>query len=118
MPIERRDPPAALRRAAPEAEQLSAVADVLDHLLDPLEGAVPRREATPADEAAPFEPWPAGEPFVAGYGGRGSLREFAARVRWSERNRFRIPRFLLRWAFVAAAFWGVVWLIFSSGAPR
>jgi hypothetical protein len=119
MPIERREPPAALRRAAPDAEQLSAVDDALDHLLDPLEEVVPSRGAAPADEAAPTVAWPAAEPFEIDYGdGRASLRDLAARVRWSDRRRFRLARFVARWGVVAAVFSGVMWVVFSLGGPR
>ena len=119
MRIESRERPAAQAPAAPDAEQLSAVDDVLDHLLDPLEDVVPSREAAPAEEAAPADPRPPAAPLVLGYeDDGGSLREFAARVRWSQRSRFRIPRLLAGWSLVAALFWGALWLVFSSGALR
>ena len=119
MPTKRRELPVVRPRAAPEADRRAAVADVLDHLLDPLEDVVPSREAAPAEEAAPADPRPPAAPLVLGYEDDvGSLRDFAARVRWSQRSRFRIPRVLAGWALVAALFWGVLWIIFSSGAAR
>jgi hypothetical protein len=114
MQTERRELPAERPRAAPDEEQLSAVTDVLEHLLDPLEDVLPGQGVAPFDEAASAGPWLILEPYER----RGRIREFVARLRWSERNCFRIPRFLARWAFVTAAFWGVVWLIFSSGMAR
>ena len=131
MPTKRRELPVIRPRAAPEAERLDAVADVLDHLLDPLEDVVPSRDAAPSVEAAPAEepppavepappdPRPPAAPLVLGYEDDvGSLRDFAARVRWSQRSRFRIPRVLAGWVVVAAVFWGVLWLVFSFGAAR
>jgi hypothetical protein len=120
VPTEHRERRAVRPRAAPAAEQLDAVADVLDHLLDPLEDVVPSREATPAEEEAePTEPWPPATPLVLDYENEGGgLRDFAARVRWSQRSRFRIPRVLAGWTLVGALFCGVLWLIFSSGAAR
>jgi hypothetical protein len=117
MRIESRERPAEQARA-PDAEQLSAVDDVLDHLLDPLEDVVSDPDAAPEDEAAPAERWPPPQPIVLDYAEGGGVRDFAARVRWSQRSRFRIPRLLAGWALVATLFWGVVWLILSSGALR
>jgi hypothetical protein len=116
MRTESRERPAEQARA-PDAEQLSAVDDVLDHLLDPLEDVVSDPDAAAEDEAAPVEPWPPPQPIVLDYAG-GGVRDFAARVRWSQRNRFRIPRLLAGWALAGVLFCGVVWLIVSSGALR
>jgi hypothetical protein len=110
MRIENRERPAAQARAAPDAEQLSAVDDVLDHLLDPLEDVVPDPDA---DERRPPP-----QPIVYFYEEPGRIRDFAARLRWSQRSWFRIPRLLAGWALVAALFWGALWLVFSSGALR
>jgi hypothetical protein len=119
MRIENRERPAEQARAAPDAEQLSAVDDVLDHLLDPLEDVVPDPGADAVHEAAPAHRWPPPQPIVLGYeDGGGWVRDFAARVRWSQRSQFRIPRLLAGWTLLAALFCGVVWLIVSSGGLR
>jgi hypothetical protein len=116
MRTERREAPAP-PRPAPDAERLQAVTEALDRLLDPLEDVAP--ESSSVEERAPAEAWPPPEPLVLVYENEGGrVRDFAARMRWSQRGRFRIPRFLARWALVAGAFWGVLWLIFSTGALR
>jgi hypothetical protein len=110
MRIENRERPEAPARAAPDAEQLSAVDDVLDHLLDPLEDVVPDPDAA--------ERRPPPQPIVFFYEEPGGVRDFVARLRWSQRSRFRIPRLLAGWALVAALFLGALWVVFSSGALR
>ena len=110
-------------------ERTSAIAEVLDHLLDPLEDLVPSAEPPPPpkeeEEAAPTapalaemepDPWLATVPLV--YDGRGSLRDFVARVRWSERGCFRIPRLLARYTLAAALFCSAIWLVLSAGGLR
>jgi hypothetical protein len=118
MPTEHPELTSPQPRPAPDAEQLSAVNDVLEHLLDPLEDVDPSRGAASSDEAASAESWPPVVPIILPYEDRSAIREFLARLRWSERDRFRIPRSLARWTLFAAAFWGVVWFIFSLAALR
>lgn len=111
-------------------ERTSAIEEVLDHLLDPLEDLVPSADPPPPAEeeeeaaapAAPAladlepDPWLATVPLV--YDGRGSVRDFLARVRWSERGCFRIPRLLARYALAAALFCSAIWLVLSAGGLR
>ena len=116
-------------RPAPDAEQVSAVEEVLDHLLDPLEDVLASRGGTASEDAAPAspasgnggapdEPWTALEPLVVRYDGGNWLRDLPARVRWSDEALFRIPRLIARWTVVVAAFAGAVWLILSAGPLR
>jgi hypothetical protein len=39
------------------------------------------------------------------------MRGLAARLRWSDRGVFRIPRLMAAWSVGLAAFWAAVWII-------
>lgn len=43
--------------------------------------------------------------------GRPTVRGLAARLRWSDRGVFRIPRLMATWAIGLAAFSAAVWFI-------
>lgn len=107
--------------AVPPTEHLRAITEALDHLLDPLEDAVPSANGSPADEAARASAPAVGrlpaEPIERGYGVRRSLRKLSVRLRWSKRDRFRIPRLIAGWALLVAFFWSVIWFVSSHVSP-
>ena len=89
-------------------EQHRAITEALAHLLDPLEETVLEDEAPRA---------PAAYPRLLVQPDRAPVRDLVARVRWSDRNRFRIPRLVARWSLLAAFVCGVIWFVSARGSP-
>ncbi len=94
--------------AVPPTEHLRAIAEALDHLLDPLDDAVPSAPAVGRLRAEPIE---------RSHGVRRPLRKLSARLRWSNRDRFRIPRLIVGWVLLVAFFWSVIWFVSTHVAP-
>jgi hypothetical protein len=85
-----------------------ALDEALDHLLDPLAPDPPSSNGAPRmPDLVPID-----------YDHGTTVRDLAVRIRWSDREAFRVTRRLAGWTVGLAAFVGTVWVILAVGAVR
>jgi hypothetical protein len=107
--------------AVAESEHLRAIAEALDHLLDPLEDALPGPNGSPRRDgvrvgAAVDRPRPTRRVYRAA-STCPSFRTVSDRVRWSNRGPFRATRLIVAWALLVGFFLTATWLVSSRVPP-